>query len=125
MTPRLRRLCVILAFAAGPAALFAADTGAAGRTAPPWENPIREGRSLYLDNCSVCHTIDGPKQGKKLGPSLYRLFQNEKLPLSHGKPTDVYVTGKIKGGGFVMPSFRTYLSDAQIRMLLTYIRSRQ
>ncbi len=125
MTPRLLRWSFILALVAGPVGIFGADAGSAARTAPPWENPVREGRSLYLDNCSVCHAIDGPKQGKKLGPSLFRLFQNEKLPLSHGKPTDVYVIGKIKGGGFVMPSFRTYLNDAQIRMLIAYIRSRQ
>ena len=90
---------------------------------PPWEKPLREGRYLYLDNCSVCHEINRPKRNK-FGPSLFGLFQSEKMPLSRAKPTDELVAAKIKNGGVIMPSFRDYLTDEQIEKLIAYIRSR-
>ena len=108
---------VLLAAAALPLA-------AEERNPPPWEKPLREGRYLYLENCSVCHEINKPKRSK-FGPSLFRLFQNEKLPLTGGKPTEEYVAAKIKNGGPIMPAFRDYLTDPQIGKLIAYIRSRQ
>ena len=95
---------------------------AAGRN-PPWEKRLREGRYLYLDNCSVCHEINRPKTNK-FGPSLFGLFQIEKMPFSRAKPTDELVAAKIKNGGPIMPSFRDYLTDEQIEKLIAYIRSR-
>jgi len=93
------------------------------RTPPPWEKPLRVGRYLYLENCSVCHEINKPKRNK-FGPNLFGLFQSEKMPLSRVKPTDELVADKIKNGGFIMPAFRDYLTDDQIEKLIAYIRSK-
>ena len=116
MIARMRWVLILLAVV---------TVGAEDRKPPPWERPLRAGRYLYLENCSVCHEINRSKAGKKFGPSLFRLFQNEKLPLTGGKPTEEYVAGKIKNGGPVMPAFRDYLSDEQIEKVIAFIRSRR
>ncbi len=99
-------------------------TTAAEKKPPPWEKPLRVGRYLYLENCSVCHEINKPETNK-LGPSLFRLFQNEKLPFSGGKPSEPYVRIKIQFGGDVMPAFVNKLTDEQIDRLIAFIRSKK
>ena len=93
---------------------------------PPWEKPkLIEGRDLYREHCAVCHDIDIDRtHSRKLGPSLNHLFKNEKLPLSHGKPSRQYVTVRVKFGGALMPAFAKKLNDAQINTLIDYIQSR-
>jgi mono/diheme cytochrome c family protein len=93
---------------------------------PPWEkSPLIEGRDLFRENCAVCHDIEKEqKRTRKVGPSLNHLFKNERLPLSHGKPSRPYVITRIKFGGAVMPAFRTQLSDPQINTLIDYIASK-
>jgi mono/diheme cytochrome c family protein len=94
--------------------------------APPWEKPkLAEGRDLYRQNCAVCHDIDKDKtHSRKLGPSLHHLFKNERLPLSHGKPSRQYVMVRVKFGGALMPAFGKKLNDAQINTLIDYIESK-
>jgi mono/diheme cytochrome c family protein len=93
---------------------------------PPWEkSPLIAGRDLFRENCAVCHDIDkDQKHTRKFGPSLNHLFKNEKLPLSHGKPSRPYVVVRIKFGGALMPAFRTRLSDPEINTLIDYIASK-
>ena len=57
--------------------------------------------------------------------SLFRLFQNEKLPFSGGKPSEPYVRIKIQFGGDVMPAFVNKLTDEQIDRLIAFIRSKK
>jgi mono/diheme cytochrome c family protein len=101
--------------------LYAADI-----TPPPWEkSPLTQGRDLFRENCAVCHDIDkSQKETRKFGPSLNHLFKNEKLPLSHGKPSRAYVIVRIKFGGALMPAFRNQLTDAEINTLIAYIDSK-
>lgn len=93
---------------------------------PPWEkSPLIAGRDLFRENCAVCHDIDkDQKHTRKFGPSLNHLFKNEKLPLSHGKPSRPYVVVRIKFGGALMPAFRTRLSESEIDTLIDYIASK-
>jgi len=93
---------------------------------PPWEkSPLIAGRDLFRENCAVCHDIDkDQKQTRKLGPSLNHLFKNDKLPLSHAKPSRPYVVIRIKFGGALMPAFRTHLSDPEIDTLIDYLASK-
>lgn len=106
--------------------LFALSLSAAEIKAPPWEkSPLIEGRDLFRENCAVCHDIDkDQKHTRKFGPSLNHLFKNEKLPLSHGKPSRPYVVLRIKFGGALMPAFRTQLNDSEINTLIDYIASK-
>jgi mono/diheme cytochrome c family protein len=94
--------------------------------AAPWDQSrLAIGRDLYRENCAVCHDIDKDKfHSRKLGPSLNHLFKNEKLPLSHGKPSRQYVTIRIKFGGTLMPAFGKRLNDSDINILIDYIASK-
>ena len=83
---------------------LASNLTAADTKVPPWETSrLSIGRDLFRENCAVCHDIDkDQKHTRKLGPSLNHLFINEKLPLSHGKPSRPYVVIRIKFGGALM-----------------------
>ncbi|HZQ54414.1 MAG TPA: cytochrome c [Bryobacteraceae bacterium] len=106
--------------------LFALGLCAAEIKAPPWEkSPLVHGRDLFRENCAVCHDIDkDQKHTRKFGPSLNHLFQNERLPLSHGKPSRQYVVVRIKFGGALMPAFSKQLTDPEINTLIDYIASK-
>jgi mono/diheme cytochrome c family protein len=111
-----------------PFAMLAASLTAAAADikAPPWETPrLDMGRDLFRENCVVCHDIDkDQKHTRKLGPSLNHLLKNEKLPLSHGKPSRQYVAIRIKFGGTIMPAFAKRLTNSEIDMLMDYIASK-
>lgn len=104
-------------------ALAAAALLAADRKAPPWEKTKYLGQDLYREHCIVCHDID-KKETKKPGPTLHRLFKNEKLPLSGGRPSREYVVVKIKFGGQLMPPFIKRMTDAEIARLVDYIETK-
>jgi mono/diheme cytochrome c family protein len=106
--------------------VFGVGLSAADIKSVPWEkSPLIAGRDLFRENCAVCHDIEkDQKHTRKLGPSLNHLFKNEKLPLSHGKPSRPYVVLRIKFGGALMPAFRTQLSDPEIDTLVDYIASK-
>ena len=118
----MSRLWVAAAFVLVTALIPA--LAAAERKPPPWEKPIQVGRYLYLQNCSVCHEVN-KAETKKLGPSLFRLFQNKKLPFSGGKPSVEYVSFKTQFGGDVMPAFVNKLSGDQISKIIAYIQTKQ
>jgi mono/diheme cytochrome c family protein len=105
---------------------LAAGLWAAAPSQPPWEKSrLLIGRDLYRENCAVCHDIDRDKMhSRKLGPSLNHLFKNEKLPLSHGRPSRQYVAVRIKFGGAIMPAFGKRLNDSEINILIDYIASK-
>ncbi len=105
---------------------LAGSLSAADIKTPPWETPrLILGRDLFRENCAVCHDIDkDQKHTRKFGPSLNHLFQNPRLPLSHGKPNRPYVVVRIKFGGALMPAFGKYLSQPEIDTLIDYIASK-
>jgi mono/diheme cytochrome c family protein len=106
-------------------AVLAVALPAAGRKPLPWEKNSRIGQDLYREHCVVCHDIDKPwnKASKKPGPSLYRLFQNDKLPLTGAKPSRDYVAVKIKFGGQIMPPFVKRMTDAEVNAVVDYIEA--
>jgi mono/diheme cytochrome c family protein len=107
---------VVLALAMG---LAAAD-----RVSQPWEKDrLRAGQALYRENCIVCHDID-KVQSKKLGPSFYRLFQRERMPIAKIKPSRDYIKVRVQFGGALMPAFRQRLRAEQIETLIDYIASK-
>ena len=104
--------------------LLAAVSAAADRSAPPWEKDrLRAGQSLYRENCVVCHDID-KEQSKKLGPSFYRLFQRDRMPIARMKPSRSYIKVRVQFGGTLMPAFKQRLSAGQIETLIDYIESK-
>ena len=115
----MKLACFVLAMLVP--AVWAADS-----KTPPWETSRLDiGRDLFRENCVVCHDIDkDQKSTRKFGPSLNHLFKNERLPLSHGKPSRPYVTVRVKFGGAVMPAFGKKLNDNEINAIIDYIASK-
>ena len=110
----MRKLCTL-------ALLLAAGLAAADQRPIPWEkNRLRIGQALYRDNCVVCHDIDKP-QSKKMGPSFYKLFERDRMPIAKMKPSREYIKVRIQFGGAIMPAFRKWLTDREIETLIDYI----
>jgi mono/diheme cytochrome c family protein len=109
----------------GVAALFAMAAGAAGaeKKLPPWEKPVKAGRYLYLEHCSVCHEINKPKS-EKFGPVMHRIFELEKMPFSGLPVSEEYIKIKMKIGGGIMPSFMTVLSDEEIDKIVIFMKTK-
>lgn len=108
------------------AGVIASTLSAAERKPLPWEkNRLQTGMELYRTNCVVCHDVDRPQsESKKLGPSFYHLFRQDKLPLSGDKLTRAAVADKIKAGGVIMPAFADKLNDSEIDLLLDYLQTK-
>jgi mono/diheme cytochrome c family protein len=104
--------------------MLAAGLPAADHAPLPWEKDrLRTGQVLYRENCAVCHDIE-KAQSKKLGPSFYRLFQREKMPIAKVKPNRDYIKVRVQFGGPLMPAFRQRLKTDQIETLIDYIASK-
>ena len=106
-------------------ALLAFTLSAADKKPLPWEkNRLASGRALYRTNCVVCHDVDRPQaESKKFGPSFYRLFHRDKMPLAAMKPNRDYIKLRIRFGGAIMPAFAKTMNDAEIDTLLDYLQS--
>ena len=115
-----RRMALALTIGAA----LALPAAGAGRKPPPWEKSNHVGRALYREYCIVCHDIESAAT-KKLGPSLFRLFQNETLPFSGGKPSLEYVRIKIMFGGDVMPPYVNRLNGGQIEKIIGYMKTKK
>jgi mono/diheme cytochrome c family protein len=105
--------------------LLWAGLAAAQRKPLPWEKNRHLGKELYREHCVVCHDIDKPQdpKSKKPGPSLHKVFESGKLPLTGGKPTREYMAVKIKFGGQIMPAFIKRLTDAEVELVVDYLES--
>ena len=103
---------------------LAAALPAAERRPLPWEkNRLLIGQALYRENCVVCHDID-KAQSSKSGPSFYQVFKRDKMPLSNVKPNREYIKVRVQFGGALMPAFRRWLSDGEIKTLIDYMASK-
>ena len=114
MTARL-----LLALAAITISLASSATE---RKPPPWEKPLAKAATSIAKTASSATISTKPKPGRS-GPSMFRLFQNEKLPFSGGTPSEEYVNFKIQLGGDVMPAFTGRLTPQQIDLIVDYIKS--
>jgi cytochrome c len=87
--------------------------------APPAGN-AEKGKSVFEDNCAVCHNADSDE--KKMGPGLKGLFKKEKLA-NGKKPTEANIKALINAGGGGMPSFSDSLSDEERDNVLAYLHT--
>jgi outer membrane protein assembly factor BamB len=79
----------------------AAGAGSVGAT---------DGKALFSDNCSSCHTLAAAHAKGAVGPNLDQL-----------KPTAASVRRQVTNGGGGMPSFGGRLSKAQIDAIAKYV----
>lgn len=89
-------------------------------TAPPVETggsttqgdaPV-DGREVFLQNCSGCHTLADAGTTGKVGPNL-----------DEAKPPAELVVDRVTHGKGAMPSFEGQLSDEQIADVAAYVSS--
>jgi cytochrome c len=79
-----------------------------------------KGKSVFEDNCAVCHNADSDE--KKSGPGLKGLYKKEKMA-NGKKPTDANVKAVIAAGGGGMPSFSDMLSDEERDNVIAYLKT--
>ncbi len=79
-----------------------------------------KGKSVFEDNCAVCHNADSDE--KKMGPGLKGLFKKDKLA-NGKKPSDAVVLAIINNGGGGMPAFSDQLSDEEKANVLAYLKT--
>ena len=78
------------------------------------------GKSLFENNCMVCHNADSDV--RKMGPGLKGLFSHDKL--NNGEAVnDETVTTFINQGGNGMPGFADLLTDAEKTNLIAYLKT--
>jgi mono/diheme cytochrome c family protein len=87
--------------------------------APP-AGDAEKGKTVFEDNCAVCHNADSDE--KKMGPGLKDLFKHEKLK-NGKKPTDANVKAIINAGGNGMPAYSDMLSDEERDNVLAYLKT--
>jgi mono/diheme cytochrome c family protein len=79
-----------------------------------------KGKSVFEDNCAVCHNADSDE--KKMGPGLKGVSKKDKL--NNGKkPTDGNILSLINAGGGGMPAFGDQLSDEEKANVLAYLKT--
>ena len=73
-----------------------------------------DGRAIFLQNCSGCHTLKAAGTTGKVGPNLDETKPSEQRVIT--------MVTKGGGGGLgVMPAFKGSLSEAQIRAVSKYV----
>ncbi len=79
----------------------------------------QKGKLLFENKCSFCHYAD--RSESKMGPGLKEILKKETLPVS-GKPaTRENVTGQLLNPYRNMPSFKSVLTEQEIKNLLAYL----
>ena len=87
--------------------------------APP-AGDAEKGKSVFEDNCAVCHNADSDE--KKMGPGLKDLFKKDKLK-NGKKPTEANIKAIINAGGNGMPAYSDMLSDEERDDVLAYLKT--
>jgi cbb3-type cytochrome c oxidase subunit III len=71
-----------------------------------------DGKQVFSDNCSSCHTLKDAGATATVGPNLDDL-----------KPSKETVKRQVENGGAVMPAFKDKLSAKQIDAVAAYVAS--
>ncbi len=113
---RGRRFSGILA--AGLSALALGGCGSDGNEpASPQEEPTTrgtsvDGRKIFTQRCSSCHTLADAKASGTVGPNLDEV-----------QPEARRVQQKVRAGGGGMPAFAGQLTDNEIQAVAEYVAS--
>ncbi|MBW2000735.1 MAG: cytochrome c [Deltaproteobacteria bacterium] len=97
-----------------------------GRGSPPGARQevggeiVERGAAIFRRHCADCHYTD--KRATKIGPGLYGLLKEEKLPSSGRSATVENVRRQIRDPVNVMPPFKN-LTEEEIRALTAFIKT--
>jgi mono/diheme cytochrome c family protein len=116
---------IVLLVAAGAAISLSISTGGA---APPVEREVQAGKALFDHQCVSCHGPGGRGDGPSAGG-----FSTKPADLADGRLMNVlpdeFLVNVIRNGGPAeglaptMPAFDKFLSEAQTRQIVAYVRS--
>jgi cytochrome c len=104
---------------AGAGALLAQDSGKKAASANA--AAVARGKSLFQEKCSICH-YDTSDQ-KKIGPGLKGISKRGTFSVNGNKITDDSLKNWIESGDQLMPPFKDVLEPAQIKDVITYVKT--
>jgi mono/diheme cytochrome c family protein len=85
-------------------------TAAQPEGAKPSGGGAVDGKQVFSDNCSSCHTLKDAGATATVGPNLDQL-----------KPSEERVKKQVENGGAAMPAFKGTLSAAEIDAVAAYV----
>jgi mono/diheme cytochrome c family protein len=85
-------------------------TASSSKPSKPAAGGAVDGKQVFSDNCSSCHTLKDAGASGTVGPNLDEL-----------KPSKERVKRQVENGGGAMPAFKGTLSPAQIDAVASYV----
>jgi cytochrome c len=82
---------------------------------------VSRGKSLFQQKCAICH-YDTSDQ-KKIGPGLKGLSKRGSFTVNGNKITDDSLKAWIENGDQLMPPFKEVLEQAQIKDVISYVKT--
>ena len=114
---------IVFLTSAGYFFLVTEEITVAGETDSEVSGPssVGRGQALFDNQCSFCHYAD--RIDSKMGPGLKGVLKGETLPASGRPATPENVTRQLLSPYQNMPSFKSTLSEQQIRYLVAYLKT--
>ena len=79
------------------------------------------GKDVFQQKCSTCHY--DTSDAKKIGPGLKGIGKRGTFTVNNNKVTDESLKTWIENGDSLMPPFKDVLEDAQIKDVITYVKT--
>jgi cytochrome c len=108
-------------------ALLAQDPPPAGGAAPKKAASggnaaaVARGKDVFDKKCAMCHYAD--REDKKIGPGLKGLMKRGTFTINGSKVTTTSLTTWIENGDSMMPGMKESLEPAQIKDVVTYVKT--
>ena len=97
----------------------------AGAAAQDGDGDADKGKTVYEENCSLCHLADSEEAN--IGPGLKGLFQWETHTLSDGTEHETHtvelIRDQIVNGSSAMPPLGDSIAEEQMNDLLAYLQT--
>ena len=82
---------------------------------------VTRGKSLFQQKCSICH-YDTSDQ-KKIGPGLKGIAKRGTFTVNGNKITDDSLKTWIENGDQLMPPFKDFLEETQVKDVIAYVKT--
>ena len=82
---------------------------------------VARGKEVFDQKCVLCHFADS--DAKKIGPGLKGIGKRGTFSVNNNKVTDESLKTWIENGDSLMPPFKETLEDAQIKDVVTYVKT--
>jgi cytochrome c len=82
---------------------------------------LARGKTVFQSKCALCHYADNDQ--KKIGPGLKGLSKRGTFTVNSNKVTDENLKEWIENGDELMPPFKEALEPAQIKDVISYVKT--